>query len=191
VIVADLHASMQTRQNKHTSEPVDYLLPDMYTARVEVVFGTPSKHCSGSGICMVTSAPLVRTTITCPHAPARLRKVPGEGLVFLFAKKHINTDALMAYFVSPYFLVEEPFALPRRLAKYWHLPLSWVPPGCYDLEAYRYEWRLYIPLFNLEAGSTKSYSPDLHNLDLYIPPGYQSLPAEALGPPGFKDRLSQ
>lgn len=182
---------MQTRQNKHASEPIAYQFPDAHTARVEVVFGTPSKQCSGSGICIVTSAPLIRTPIICPHAPARLRRVPGEGLVFLFAKKHINTDVLMAYFASPYFLVEEPFALPRRLVKDWHLPTSWVAPGCYELEAYHYEWRLYIPLSNLEAGRVEPYSLDLHTIDVYIPPGYQSLPTEALGPPGLKDRLSR
>lgn len=95
---------------------------------------------------MVAMAPLVRTPIRCPHAPVRILKMPGEGLVFLFAKKHINTDALLAYFTTSDFLVEEAFSLPQRLIRMWELPIGRIPPGRYFLEEYSREWRLYFPL---------------------------------------------
>ncbi|MFN0015207.1 MAG: hypothetical protein ACKVU2_11725 [Saprospiraceae bacterium] len=113
--------------------------------RAEVVFGTPSKHCSGNGICMVSYRPLRLTAIRCPHAPARIRRVPGEGLVFLFAKEHINTDELLAYFSDQYFLVDESFALPTQLVRIWQLDSLWIPSGHYALEEYTREWRLFLP----------------------------------------------
>ncbi|MEQ1744483.1 MAG: hypothetical protein ABMA02_03590 [Saprospiraceae bacterium] len=116
------------------------------SVRAEVVFGTPSKYCSGNGICMVSYRPLRLTDISCPHAPVRIRRVPGEGLVFLFAKEHLTNETLRPYFSGNLFVVEERFALPMQLVKAWQLTSSWVPPGVYGMEEYTREWRLFLPL---------------------------------------------
>jgi len=135
--------------------------------KAEVVFGTPSKYCAGDGICMVSYRALRLTSISCPHTPARIRRVPGEGLVFLFSKDHINTDALRAYFKAPYFLVEEQFALPAQLVKRWGLSSAWIPPGRYTLEEYTREWRLFFPMqddnSSLLSSSINQTDPILDN----------------------------
>ena len=38
--------------------------------RTEVIFGTPSQNCIGSGICMIMSRLPVRQPLRCPHTPA-------------------------------------------------------------------------------------------------------------------------
>lgn len=116
-------------------------------AEMEVVFGTPSRNCSGAGICLVMnrSAKLLKR-IVCPHAPALIYYNSGKELVFRFRKRLVDAGTVSLYFNKEGFLVEEPFSLPHRLVRQWNLPITQVQPGRYLLEEYSSEWRLYFPI---------------------------------------------
>lgn len=113
---------------------------------MEVIFGTPSKNCSGAGICLIANRSTRWETITCPHAPAIIHCLPDQELVFRFRKRHLSSEAVQAFFKDNKFLVEECFRLPIRLVRQWALPFGQIQPGCYLLEEYSQEWRLYFPI---------------------------------------------
>jgi len=114
---------------------------------MEVVFGTPSRNCSGTGICMIASQLPQGHIIPCPHAPAIIHCDPlGHELVFRFRKQRLPDMVVQDYFSSNIFVVEEAFSLPQRLIRMWDLPIGSIPPGRYFLEEYSREWRLYFPL---------------------------------------------
>ncbi len=133
------------RQKLETAHPDLLLLPPVREVEMEVVFGTPSKNCSGSGICMITSRFPEGHSISCPHARAIIHVAPGEELVFRFRKHRLCNRAVQAYFSAGFFPVEETFSLPQRLVRQFGLPINTIPPGRYLLEEYSREWRLYIP----------------------------------------------
>lgn len=134
------------RQKVKTALSAALIFPPIREVEMEVVFGTPSKNCSGTGICMIASLFPQEYTIPCPHAPAIIHCVPNQELVFRFRKHRLCDRAAQAYFSAGFFLVEEPFALPQRLIRQWALPIDTIPPGRYLLEEYSGEWRLYFPL---------------------------------------------
>lgn len=113
---------------------------------MEVVFGTPSKNCSGAGICLIANRFPQGYAIPCPHAPALLHCLPGQELVFRFRKRRLSEPTRLAFFTQGYFQVDEPFCLPKRLVRLWNLNQEWIAPGRYVLEEYAQEWRLYFPL---------------------------------------------
>ena len=113
---------------------------------MEVVFGTPSKNCEGTGVCLLTERLPKRHIITCPHAPVIIHYPPGRELIFRFIKSHLTEAVVEQYFNTNHFLVEEAFRLPLPLVRRWRLPVRLVKPGHYLLEEYSREWRLYIPL---------------------------------------------
>lgn len=113
---------------------------------MEVVFGTPSKNCSGTGICMIAGRFPQGYTIRCPHAPAIIHCIPNQELVFRFRKHRLPEGAAQTYFSAGFFPVEEAFTLPQRLIRLWNLSIETIAPGRYPLEEYSREWRLYFPL---------------------------------------------
>lgn len=134
------------RQNVEAALSTTLISPPLRDVEMEVVFGTPSKNCSGTGICMIASLFPHGYTIPCPHAPAIIHCIPNEELVFRFRKHRLCDRAVQAYFSSCFFQVDEPFTLPQRLVRLWALPISEIPPGRYFLEEYSGEWRLYFPI---------------------------------------------
>jgi hypothetical protein len=133
--------------NLEILHPALLLSAPIREVEMEVVFGTPSRNCSGTGICMIASRLPQGHDIPCPHAPAIIHCDPsGHEIVFRFRKQRLNDRVVQEYFSSSYFLVEEAFSLPQRLVRMWGLPMSSIPPGRYSLEEYSREWRLYFPL---------------------------------------------
>ncbi len=115
-------------------------------AEMEVVFGTPSRNCEGSGICMVTGRFPPGYTIVCPHARAIIYCDMNEKeLVFRFPKRYLSDDIVKRFFSKDFFTVEEPFRLPIQLVRRWRLPGRYVAAGYYPIEIYSTEWRLYFP----------------------------------------------
>lgn len=115
-------------------------------AEVEVVFGTPSRNCEGSGICMVTGRFPPGYTISCPHARAILYcDEQNRELVFRFPKRYLSARAKERLFTDEKFLVEEPFRIPLKLVRQWKLPGRYIPTGRYLIEVYSNEFRLYFP----------------------------------------------
>lgn len=113
---------------------------------MEVVFGTPSKNCSGAGICLIANRFPKGYAIACPHAPASIHLVSSRELVFRFRKRSLSETAVARFFNRRYFQVEESFLLPKHLVRMWRLSAASVNPGQYLLEEYSQEWRLYFPL---------------------------------------------
>lgn len=134
------------RRNVETAHPMVMLSTPIREVEMEVVFGTPSKNCSGTGICMIAGRFPQGYTVPCPHAPAIIHCMPDQELVFRFRKHRLSDRAVQAYFSAGFFQVEEDFALPQRLIRLWALPTDTIPPGRYLLEEYSGEWRLYFPL---------------------------------------------
>lgn len=134
------------RRKIETTLPAALLTPPLREVEMEVVFGTPSKNCSGTGICMIAGRFPQGYTIPCPHAPAIIHCIRNQELVFRFRKHRVPEEVAQAYFSTGSFLVEEAFALPQRLIRLWGLSIEAIPPGRYPLEEYSREWRLYFPL---------------------------------------------
>ena len=134
------------RHKEQTALPAALVSPPIREVEMEVVFGTPSKNCSGTGICMIASRLPQGYLISCPHARVIIHCIPNQELVFRFRKNRLCDRVAQAYFSAGYFLVEESFALPQRLIRQWGLPVDKIPPGRYLLEESSREWRLYFSL---------------------------------------------
>lgn len=139
-----------------TVQPALLTIPPVREVEMEVVFGTPSKNCTGSGICMVASRLPAQQWIPCPHAPVVIHYDPGHELVFRFRKQRLPEIVVQDYFSSKEFLVEEPFSLPVRLIRMWGLQQTHIPAGYYQLEEYCQEWRLYFPLITAYVSNIKT-----------------------------------
>lgn len=109
--------------------------------RMEVLFGTPSQNCIGSGVCMVMNHPPSKRTLFCPHAPAWISYQQGM-LVFRFAKHEVLRLDAQARFDSPWFLVQEAFEMPRYAARQIGMGTQWVMPGLYAVEETQKDWVL-------------------------------------------------
>jgi len=118
----------------------------VHKAEVEVVFGTPSRNCEGSGICMVTERFPIGYTVPCPHTRAIIYcDTESRELVFRFPRRHVTEQIERRFFAGSFFVVEEPFPIPLRLRRKWGIEGKCVPQGRYPLECYSVEWRIYFP----------------------------------------------
>lgn len=135
---------------QHNAKATTALLPRgaalVREVEMEVVFGTPSKNCSGAGICLIANRSPYWQTIPCPHAPAIIHYPPGPELVFRFRKRYLSPETELAFFRRDFFVIEEAFRLPQRLVRQWNLSAEWIQPGHYAVEEYSQEWRLYFTL---------------------------------------------
>ena len=121
--------------NPHATTPLPLIvpMPDL-EIRMEVVFGTPSKNCEGSGICMLAYYPHAGFKgLRCPKGIAHVSVTPAKSLQFRFLKAEQADARGRAHFEGGCFLVEEPFYIPRKLVRQWGLPSSWAAPGRYPV----------------------------------------------------------
>ena len=114
--------------------------------KMEVVFGTPSQNCIGSGVCMVMHHLPQRYPLYCPHAPALISYQEGQ-LVFRFLKTDMRRTDAVARFGGSCFEVEEEFRMPRSTARRLGMPTEWVRPGVYAIEGNAKEWQLRFDVF--------------------------------------------
>lgn len=100
----------------------------------QVIFGTPSRNCSGSGICKVyTIHGARRLTISCEMVMARLAFWDTQ-LQMSFSIKACSEQLLQKQFGNGSFLMEEIFHLPSWLNRKWNNPAAFVPVGTYPIE---------------------------------------------------------
>ena len=83
--------------------PALLLSPPVREVEMEVVFGTPSRNCSGTGICMIASRLPQGHDIPCLHAPAIIHCDPGHEIVFRFRKQRLTDRVVQEYFSSSCF----------------------------------------------------------------------------------------
>ncbi len=130
----------------HSVSSVSTLCASKREVEMEVVFGTPSRNCEGSGICMVTERFRPGYAIPCPHARVIIYcDKENRELVFRFPKRYLTEQIIERFFSDNVFYVEEAFLVPDRLIHQWQLPGKYIPSGCYPIEMYSAEWRLYFP----------------------------------------------
>ena len=103
--------------------------------RFGVVFGTPSKACEGSGICMIASIALLhRWSVPCFFTIAFFSMLEEGHFVFRVPVTSLNTGIRSRYFQNGFFRVEEAFFIPKWLVKVRGKPRIEIPPGIYRIE---------------------------------------------------------
>jgi len=135
------------QQQKQVSPSLPISLVRTHEIRMEVVFGTPSQNCIGSGVCMVMHKLPPDHLLKCPNAPAWVSFENGL-LNFRFPKSDVLRQDVLIRFCSPWFLVQESFQLPRYTARRLGMPKHWVQPGLYTIEETAKDWLL---SFRLQA----------------------------------------
>ncbi|MBN8679495.1 MAG: hypothetical protein J0M29_14795 [Chitinophagales bacterium] len=118
--------------------------------RMEVVFGTPSQNCIGSGVCMVMHHLPQRYPLYCPHAPA-LISFQGGQILFRFLKTEMQRADACHRFEGPWFVVEEEFRMPKSTARRLGMPTEWIQPGVYAIEETAREWQIRFKVFDQHA----------------------------------------
>ena len=93
-----------------------------------VVFGTPSKNCQGSGICMVAK-PAFTERIACRHVDAFVSSPSAGTLWFRFPASKAEHRAL----AERYFRVEEAFVIPGWLLAKSSMKSAVINPGSYPV----------------------------------------------------------
>lgn len=99
-----------------------------------VIFGTPSRNCTGSGICMVTSTGhLRRRKFPCASVTAYFSMSP-EGVIFLrIPCETADSDRYRHLFRRRIFEVDETFRIPPWLTSAWGKSSIFIPPGRYAI----------------------------------------------------------
>ena len=100
----------------------------------QVVFGTPSRDCSGSGICkLYTIHAAKRLHIACEMVPARLA-ASGKDLHLSFSEADCTESLRQKQFKGLHFLVEEAFQLPSWLTQKLNIPAAFITAGGYPIQ---------------------------------------------------------
>jgi len=100
----------------------------------QVIFGTPSRDCSGSGICKVyTIHAAKRLQIACEMVSARLA-VSDKDLLLSFSEAECTESLRQKQFRGLNFLVEEAFQLPSWLTQKLDIPAAFIPAGEYPIQ---------------------------------------------------------
>ena len=99
----------------------------------QVVFGTPSRDCSGSGICkLYTIHAAKHLNISCEMVRARLA-LSDEHLQLSFPEALCSERLLMQHFSNAHFVMDENFVLPTWLSRKFDCPSVFVPVGEYPI----------------------------------------------------------
>lgn len=87
--------------------------------RAEVVFGTPSKNCSGNGICLLSKyRPERPLRLQCPSVRGSIRANPSHRVVMLqFDTAQLPASVADRHLSGSHFVVEEPFSIPISILK--------------------------------------------------------------------------
>ncbi|NUO02186.1 MAG: hypothetical protein HUU01_16390 [Saprospiraceae bacterium] len=136
---------------KHESGPA-FKIADLWKEglnreiKAEVVFGTPSKHCAGAGICMVSISSARTRIISCPCTVAWVSSTDPQWLQFRFEKSCLQQHIVDGHFSGQEFLVEEPFHVPLRLVRQLGLIAHSGQPGVYPVIEEENNWLIRIRL---------------------------------------------
>lgn len=112
----------------------------------QVVFGTPSRNCSGSGICKVyTIHGAKKLDISCEMVKVSLRIVNAHLFLF-FPQSACSEQLIQQQFANDNFRVEEDFDLPSWLSRKFGSPAVYVPCGNYPVQVQNGLICLVLPL---------------------------------------------
>jgi hypothetical protein len=104
----------------------------------DVIFGSPSADCRGTGVCKITARSpkeRARKKNFCQGSPAIMTKAKrGDGIEVLLLREHLCINALRRHLSSSMFLVKEPYPLPAQIVGALNLTFDTLLPGCYPIE---------------------------------------------------------
>lgn len=106
----------------------------------EVVFGSPSANCSGTGICKITARHTPRPADQpiqrdCQSTLGVFTAAQdGQGLSLLLFREFLCVKILRNHLLSGVLQVKEPCRLPSGLAAFLHLKSPAIPAGRYPIE---------------------------------------------------------
>lgn len=105
----------------------------------EVVFGSPSANCSGTGICKITARHTPPTNLIrqrdCQSAVGIFTATEGgQGLTLLLFREFLCIRTLRNHLQSGILQVHESCRLPSSLVDFLHLKTGAIQPGCYPIE---------------------------------------------------------
>lgn len=103
----------------------------------DVVFGSPSKKCAGTGICKVTtrSAALFDPELPCCNkAAADILYVKQDRLLFRIAKQGLCAKVINGQFAYGQFKIEEPLLLPGFILEAFDLPPAQLVSGTFPVQ---------------------------------------------------------
>ena len=100
----------------------------------QVIFGTPSRDCSGSGICKVyTIHAAKRLNISCEIVRVRLVLLEMD-LQVCFSEQECTDQLIQKLFCAEHFLVDERFQLPGWLNRKLDIQPASIPTGSYPIK---------------------------------------------------------
>lgn len=135
------------------------------TIAAQVVFGSPSRNCAGSGVCkMLPITTTVNDTWHCPLVPVNLRWSSVGVLQLSLRLSDLSITHQRRWFAKPCFWVEERFVLPLWFSKY-HQVRNWViPPGHYAYHINRRTGVLQIQLVCQPRNVTSTLEQNDHKI---------------------------
>ena len=105
----------------------------MGVLQMEVVFGTPSSACAGSGVCKMLPAGFsISKPIACPTFMVRAQ-FTSTTVILSLSTNQLTSEQWSFWFNSTYFIVEEDFTIPAWIRrKLQSAPLT-IRAGCYPV----------------------------------------------------------
>lgn len=112
-----------------------------------VIFGTPSRNCTGSGICMVTSLQILRKNrYACSYVRAWLGRGMGGELMIRFPFEAVSDPSHRQLLSCKLFEVDETFRIPPWLTSAWGKSSIFIPPGRYAIRKTDDSWIIIFPV---------------------------------------------
>ena len=120
-----------------------------------VIFGTPSRHSTGSGICMVSSLQILRRKrYPCDHVMAYLGQGINGELTIRIPFTAVPEALRRQFFRNKIFKVDETFQIPPWLTSPWGKYRIYIPPGRYEIQQSADSWIIIFPQFQTSDCST-------------------------------------
>jgi hypothetical protein len=115
------------------------LTTGMHQLSCDVVFGSPSADCSGTGVCKISAfATMPAKEIEqagCLHAPGVLiRAENGASVSLLFAREMLCVKLIRTQFRNGVFILNDAFVLPTEITVALCLKFNTLLPGRYPVE---------------------------------------------------------
>jgi hypothetical protein len=103
--------------------------------RCEIIFGSPSMDCRGTGICKIISTEeLTDNARACTRFPVSVALRPDEkGLLFLFSKDLLSDTAFSRHFQNGMLTMNGACPVPEFIRSGLKTDIQYLSQGCYQL----------------------------------------------------------
>lgn len=108
--------------------------PSRIKLKSEIIFGSPSTGCKGSGVCKVVPASIPVQDWKCPHALAWIYLLDNAKIRFEFIRSSMSEQQYKRYFRWQLFQVYEPYPMPIFIEKKLKVKQNLIVlPGIYPV----------------------------------------------------------